>query len=105
MRTFFLLALLGAALPASAQRADPSAAIQYGDRDRLLLQQAQADYALRSQQELQRRLDRARENCNANRGVDCDTPQGLQEWLALERSRAEAVLDRMAVPPPASLPR
>src|SRR5262245_33470754 len=50
--------------------------------------------ALQDQQ--QRQLERARERCNANRGVDCDTPNGLQEWLLLERSRAEAVLDRVA---------
>ena len=34
---------------------------------------------------------RAVENCKANRGVDCVTPQGLQEWELLERSRAQAV--------------
>jgi len=34
---------------------------------------------------------RAVENCKANRGVDCDKPQGLQEWEMLERSRAQAV--------------
>lgn len=65
-----------------------------------LLEQAQRDQALRAQQEAQRRVQRARENCIANHGVDCDTGQGLQEWLLLERSRAEAVLDRIL--PPAS---
>ena len=34
---------------------------------------------------------RAVENCKANRGVDCITPQGLQEWELLERSRGQAV--------------
>ena len=34
---------------------------------------------------------RAVDNCKANRGVDCITPQGLQEWELLERSRAQAV--------------
>ena len=34
---------------------------------------------------------RAVENRNANRGVDCITPQGLQEWEMLERSRGQAV--------------
>jgi hypothetical protein len=48
------------------------------------------------QAEQQRRLERAEEQCRLNRGVDCDTPQGLQEWLLNDRSRAEAVLDRVA---------
>lgn len=37
------------------------------------------------------RADRAKERCRLNRGVDCDTPNGLKEWLLLERSRKEAV--------------
>jgi len=37
------------------------------------------------------RLDRAKERCRLNHGVDCDTPEGLKEWLLLERSREEAV--------------
>lgn len=50
---------------------------------------------MRQQAEEQKRIERAREACIANRGVDCDTPQGLQEWLLLDRTRAEAVLDRV----------
>jgi len=38
------------------------------------------------------RADRAKERCRLNHGVDCDTPEGLKEWLLLERSREEAVL-------------
>ena len=48
--------------------------------------------------EEQRRLERARRNCEANHGTDCETAAGLREWLLLERSRAEAVLDRMLPP-------
>jgi type II secretory pathway pseudopilin PulG len=92
MRLAILLAAL-MALPAWAQ---PSV-----ERERQLqLEEAQREQALRAQQEAQRRLQRARETCNANHGVDCDTEQGLQEWLLLERTRAEAVLDRVI--PPAS---
>jgi type II secretory pathway pseudopilin PulG len=86
-----LLAFL--ALPASAQ--------PYTQRDRQQLEEAQREQALRAQQEYQRRIERARENCIRNRGVDCDTPEGLAEWLNLERSRAEAVLDRV-IPAPSS---
>jgi hypothetical protein len=37
------------------------------------------------------RVERAEERCRQNHGVDCDTPEGLKEWLLLERSREEAV--------------
>ena len=39
------------------------------------------------------RADRAKERCRLNRGVDCDTPEGLKEWLLQERSRQEAIRD------------
>jgi len=39
------------------------------------------------------RADRARERCRLNHGVDCDTPEGLKEWLLQERSRQEAIRD------------
>jgi hypothetical protein len=87
MRTFVLLVAFAAAFPALGQ--------QYTERDRQQLEQAQKEQVLRAQQELERRKERARANCIANRGVDCDSPEGLQEWLILERSRAEAVLDRV----------
>jgi aminoglycoside phosphotransferase (APT) family kinase protein len=35
--------------------------------------------------------ERARDRCKLNHGVDCDTAEGLKEWLLLERSREEAV--------------
>lgn len=38
-------------------------------------------------------VERAKTRCRLNRGVDCDTPEGLKEWLLAERSREEAVLD------------
>ena len=57
------------------------------DRERAAAVQAQA--------EQQKRVDQARDRCIANRGADCDTLEGLREWLLLDRSRAEAVLDRV----------
>lgn len=56
------------------------------DRERAVAMQRQADQ--------QARIERAQARCNANRGSDCDTLEGLQEWLLLDRSRADAVLDR-----------
>lgn len=94
---FFLGVAL--AMPAAAQR---SVVIPETERDRLALEQAQADLAQRQRQDHELRVQRARENCLRNRGVDCDSPQGLEEWLQLERSRGEAVLDRIAVPGSAS---
>ena len=41
----------------------------------------------------QQRVDRAKERCRLNHGVDCDTPEGLKEWLLQERSRQEAIRD------------
>lgn len=93
MRTCLLAALVLAAGPAAAQRASP-APVQQQSGD--LLEQVQKERAARTQQQIQERRDRARENCIANRGMDCDTDAGLQEWLMLERSRAEAVLDRVS---------
>ncbi|HKB73342.1 MAG TPA: hypothetical protein VKC82_03630 [Burkholderiales bacterium] len=42
----------------------------------------------------QQRVDRAKERCRLNHGVDCDTPEGLKEWVLQERTRQEAVRDR-----------
>ena len=33
---------------------------------------------------------RAVERCRANRGTDCDSPAGLQEWLIQEQPMTEA---------------
>jgi len=84
MRTAFLL--LSSALVA-AVHAEPLA-----DRERAVAMQRQA--------EQQARIGRAQARCNANRGSDCDTMEGLQEWLLLDRSRQDAVLD--SFPPNAS---
>jgi hypothetical protein len=87
-------ATLALPLPGAAQRnplPDP-------DAGRAALEQAQREREQRTAQEQERRIQRARENCIANRGVDCETPEGLTEWVLLERSRAEAVLDRIAPP-------
>ena len=80
MRT--LLLIVTTAMVASAY-ADPVT-----DPQRVAAAQRQAD--------VQRRIEQAQERCNANRGTDCDTLDGLQEWLMLDRSRADAVLDRIA---------
>ena len=48
-----------------------------------------------------RQADRAKERCKLNRGVDCDTPEGMKEWLLQERSREEAVRDGSRHPLPA----
>ena len=58
------------------------------DRDRAVAAQRQAAQKAS--------VDRARERCLANRGSDCDTMQGLDEWLLLDRSRSDAVLDRIS---------
>lgn len=78
-----LTVLLAGTAAMAAARAEPIA-----DRERALAAQAQA------QQE--QRIERIRERCLANRGTDCDTAAGLREWLLLDRTRAEAVLDRVS---------
>lgn len=71
---------------------------QYTARDRAQLEEAHRAEDLRARQDAERRLERARQNCAENRGVDCESPEGLREWLLLERSRAEALLDRIYPP-------
>jgi len=85
---FLLLAVLAASFPALAEN-------QLTERERAIL----------AQQQMQRDaiLARARERCIEQRGVDCATEQGLQEWAILERSRESAVLDRVSpLPLPSS---
>ena len=65
------------------------------DRERAAAAQQQADQ--------QRRVERAQARCIANRGTDCDTPEGLQEWILLDRSRSDAVLDRISPLPSSSV--
>jgi hypothetical protein len=79
MRRVLLLVSLAAAFPVAAEPiADP--------------QRARAAAVQAAQQQ---RIDQAREKCLAHRGADCDTYSGLREWLLLDRSRADAVLDRL----------
>ncbi len=64
-------------------------------RDRAAADDAQRLQAMREQRLKDLRIERARERCLANRGTDCDTMAGLEEWLLLDRTRAAAVLDRI----------
>jgi hypothetical protein len=88
MKVLLVLALAAAAWPALAEN-------QLTEREREMLarQQMQRD-AIYAQ---------ARARCIEQRGVDCVTEQGLQEWLLLDRSREQAVLDnvRPLTPPSA----
>lgn len=51
-----------------------------------------------------KKVERAVDRCKAQRGVNCDTPEGLKEWVLQERSRQEAVRDgsrhRITTPAP-----
>lgn len=83
MKALLFFAALAAPFPAAAEPvSDPQ-------RARAIAQQA----------EQQRRIDSARAQCLANRGTDCDTLAGLREWLLNDRSRADAVLDRIGGEP------
>ncbi|MBV8031632.1 MAG: hypothetical protein JO035_09005 [Betaproteobacteria bacterium] len=90
MRTLTLV--LAAASAALSIPAFPQAPAQNrADLDAMRRQQA-----LAQQRDTEARIQRARDRCVANRGADCDTMEGLQEWLLLDRSRADAVLDRIS---------
>jgi hypothetical protein len=52
----------------------------------------------------QQQVDRAKERCRQNRGVDCVTPEGLKEWVLQERSRQEAIRDRRRPTEPGPAP-
>jgi len=83
-----LLAVLVASFPALAEN-------QLTERDRAILAQ--------QQQQRDAVFARAKERCIEQRGVDCVTEQGLQEWIILDRSRESAVLDRISpLPVPSS---
>jgi hypothetical protein len=83
MRVALLLWLAALALPASAENA-------LSDRDR--------DFVAQQQRIRQAQLERARARCIEQRGVDCDTLEGLREWMLLDRTREEAVLDQIRPP-------
>jgi len=57
--------------------------------------------AAAAKKRLAERRAKALERCKANRGVDCDTPEGLREWLLQERTRREAVNEGSRRRPPA----
>jgi hypothetical protein len=82
------LAVLVASFPALAEN-------QLTERERAILAQ--------QQQQRDAVFARAKERCIEQRGVDCVTEQGLQEWIILDRSREAAVLDRISpLPVPSS---
>ena len=83
MKVLLVMALAAAALPALAEN-------QLTEREREMLarQQQQRDAAYAA----------ARARCIEQRGVDCVTEQGLQEWLLLDRTREQAVLDTLRPP-------
>ena len=83
MRVALLFLLAFSAVPATAENL-------LSDRDREIVAQQQR---LRLAQ-----IDRARARCIEQRGVDCDTVLGLQEWMMLDRTREEAVLDQIRLP-------
>jgi hypothetical protein len=90
MRVPVLVALAAVSLPALAENT-------LTDRDRAMIAQ--------QQQARQIVLERARARCIVNRGTDCDTEDGLQEWIMLDRSREAAVLDRVSpLSPPSGNP-
>jgi hypothetical protein len=83
--------LLGVALQAGAQNSSGGASANQqalqAERERLMIMQAQ-----RMQEDLRQR---AQERCVAQRGTNCDTDEGLREWMLLDRTREQAVLDRV----------
>jgi hypothetical protein len=75
-----LLLLIPLGLPAFAENT-------LTDRDREFLAQ--------QQRIRQAQIERARARCVEGRGVDCSTIEGLREWMLLDRTREEAVLDQV----------
>lgn len=80
MRIALLLLITTLSLPAFAEN-------ELSDRDRQLLAQQQR---IRDAQ-----IQRARARCIEQRGASCDTVEGLREWMLLDRTREEAVLDQV----------
>jgi hypothetical protein len=93
----WLIVGLGLAGAAAAQAPAPTPAPALTPAQVQALQE-EWEYLLRLQMqwtelERERELERAAERCRANRGVDCDTDEGLRTWLLKDRTRLEAVLD------------
>lgn len=84
-----LLAWLGSAGQAAAQASTGASVQELQDERERLIQQQLAQMRFEREQARQRAVDR----CNVNRGVDCVTDEGLQEWLMQDRTRLEAVLE------------
>jgi len=80
MKLLLVMALAAAALPALAEN-------QLTEREREML--------ARQQMQRDSMYAQAKARCIEQRGVDCATEQGLQEWLLLDRSREQAVLDNV----------
>lgn len=53
--------------------------------------QTSGNAASATQKERDAQRARALARCKADRGIDCDKPQGLNEWVLQERSRAQAM--------------
>jgi type II secretory pathway pseudopilin PulG len=83
MRIALLVLVSAAAVPALAENT-------LTDRDRQALAQ--------QQQIRQAQIERARGRCVEQRGTGCDTIEGLREWMMLDRTREEAVLDQVRLP-------
>jgi hypothetical protein len=86
-----LVGLVAAVLASTAGADVPTDREDYERRVRMLMQQQE-----------EARREQARQRCEANRGVDCDTEEGLREWLLYDRTREEAVLDIVRQPGGAS---
>ena len=80
MRNLIIAALVAVSVPAFAEN-------QLTDQERAVITQ--------QQRLLQASRERAQARCIEQRGADCATEQGLSEWMLLDRSREEAVLDRV----------
>jgi hypothetical protein len=87
MKLLITLMLAGLAAPAVAENT-------LTDRDREILAAQQ-----RIQQE---RRARAQARCIEQRGADCVTDQGLQEWLLLDQTREDALLNRYGIGVPSA---
>jgi hypothetical protein len=83
------VAWLGAAGQAAGQASTGASVQELQEERERLIQQQLAQMRLERDQARQRAVER----CTLNRGVDCVTDEGLQEWLMQDRTRLEAVLD------------
>jgi hypothetical protein len=59
-----------------------------------------APLAAQTQNATGEQVNRAKERCTLNHGVDCDSPKGQEEWLLQDRSREDAVRDGSRYPVP-----